>query len=278
MLLAIDVGNSAVKIGAFRGSDLVGRWRVPTVRRHGTSDWSVLVSDLLCSVAKIEPVEGIVLASVVPALDASFAEMTCHFGVKTLVVTSDIDTGITIRYDNPSELGADRLANSAAAFRQYGGPSLVVDIGTAINFDVISSEGEFLGGFICPGIGMFLQSLHEKTARLPTVDFHPPSGLIGTNTLRCIRSGIYYGVAGMIDGIAQRVKATFLEEITVIATGGHAREIAAESRFINEINEDLTLQGLETIWHRNQTKTSCPIFGLGEINRSETQKMFGTMP
>ena len=252
MLLAVDVGNSYVKIGAFRGSDLVSRWRVPTVHHHNARDWSVLVGDLFWSVAKIEHLEGIVLSSVVPALDASLAEMgKHHFGVKALFVTSKIDTGVTVRYDDPSELGADRLVNSAAAFHHYGGPSLIVDIGTAINFDVVSAEGEFLGGFICPGIGMSLQSLHKKTARLPTVDFHRPAGLIGTNTVRCIQSGIYYGIAGMIDGIAERVKATFVDEMTVIATGGHAREIAAESRLISEIDEDLTLKGLETIWRRN---------------------------
>lgn len=259
MLLALDVGNSSVKIGAFRGSDLVGRWSVPTVHNHNARDWSVLVGDLFSSVAKIEHLEGIVLASVVPALNAPFDEMgKRHFGVTTLFATSHIDTGVTVRYDDPSELGADRLVNSAAAFHHYGGPSLIIDIGTAINFDVVSAEGEFLGGFICPGIGMSLQSLHENTARLPTVDFHRPAGLIGTNTVQCIRSGIYYGVAGMIDGIVERVKATFVEEMTVIATGGHARAIAAESRLINEINEDLTLKGLETIWRRNQTRPACP--------------------
>jgi pantothenate kinase type III len=174
------------------------------------------------------------------------------FGVQTLFITSDTDTGVKVRYDDPSRLGADRLVNGATAFRRYGGPALIVDVGTAINLDVVSADGEFLGGIICPGIEMCLQSLYEKTARLPSVEFCRPVSLIGTNTEHCIRSGIYYGLAGMIDGIAQRAMAEISGKMTVIGIGGHVREIAAESRFINEINEDLTLEGLQAIWHRNR--------------------------
>jgi type III pantothenate kinase len=254
MLLAIDVGNSSVKVGAFQGSNLIGRWRLSTVYSHTARDWSDLIRRLCSSTARMENLEGIVIASVVPVLDAPLAVMgERYFGVETLFVTPDTDTGVKVRYDKPGELGADRLVNSAAAFHRYGGPALIVDLGTAINFDIVSAEGEFLGGLICPGIEMCLQALHARTARLPIVDFRRPASLIGTNTVRCIRSGMYYGLAGMIDGIAERVIAEFAGKMIVIATGGHAQKIAAESRLIKEINEELTLQGLETIWRRNQT-------------------------
>jgi type III pantothenate kinase len=255
MLLALDVGNTNVKVGVFEGSKLIGPWQLSTVHNRTGREWSALIRGVSPYMPKLDSLEGIVIVSVVPILQPAFATMGAqYFGATTLFVTPNTDTGLKMRYDNPSELGADRLVNSTAAFNRYGGPTLVVDVGTAINFDVVSENGEFLGGMICPGIEMCLRGLHAMTARLPLVELRRPASVIGTGTVHCIRSGIYYGLAGMIDGIAERVSAELGDEVTVIGTGGQSREISAASRVMKEINENLTLQGLEYIWRRNQTR------------------------
>jgi type III pantothenate kinase len=198
-------------------------------------------------------VDGIIIASVVPTLDAPLAAMAHrYFHATPLFVTPETDIGIKVLYDNPREVGADRVVNGVAAFHLYGGPAVVVDLGTTINFDVVSAQGEYLGGMICPGIGMSISGLFAKTARLPMVDFREPARLIGKNTVNSIQSGLYYGFVGMIDGIAERVVNELGPATTVIATGGQARLVAAASRLVKETNEDLTLQGLEIIWRRNQ--------------------------
>jgi type III pantothenate kinase len=169
-------------------------------------------------------------------------------------VTPETDTGLTIRYDNPSEVGADRIVNGVAAYRIYGGPCVVVDFGTAITFDAVSGSAEYLGGVIAAGIGISIEALFAKTARLPLVDFREPKRLIGTNTVGSMQSGLYYGAIGMIDGILERMIGELGPETRAIATGGQARMIVRGSRYLKIVDDDLTLKGLQFIWDRNRAR------------------------
>jgi type III pantothenate kinase len=251
MFLALDAGNSNVTIGAFEGSKLIGRWRVRTIHEQSADEWGVLIRNLLLSSPNVEGVDGIVIASVVPMLNGALADTgERYFRTTPLFVTRDTDIGIKMLYDDSVEVGADRVANGVAAFHRYGGPVVVVDLRTTINFDVVSAKGEYLGGAICPGIATCIQGLFAKTARLPMVNLQRPASVIGRNTIQCMQSGLYYGFAGMIDGILERVIAELGDKTTVVATGGQAPQIATALRLVKEINEDLTLEGLEMIWRR----------------------------
>jgi type III pantothenate kinase len=199
-------------------------------------------------------VSHIIISSVVPPIDSTLRQV-CenYFHTQPLFVEPGIKTGMPVLVDNPSELGADRLVNAIAAFERYGGPCVVVDFGTATTFDVISAKGEYLGGAIAPGLGISAEALFSRTARLSRVDIRRPAKVIGTNTVTHLQSGLYYGYIGLVDGILARIMAELGEQPRVIATGGLARQISEDSRFIAEIDDMLTLDGLLILFERNRT-------------------------
>jgi type III pantothenate kinase len=254
MLLALDVGNTNITVGAWEGATLVKRWRLRTVRDQTADEWGILVRNLF-DFASLDQskVNGLIIASVVPPLDSSLARMSKgYFDLDALFVTNETDTGITIRYDNPREVGADRIVNAVAAFAKYGGPVIVVDLGTAITFDIVSAQAEYLGGVICPGSGISVEALVTRAARLPQVDFRDPGSVIGKTTVTSMQSGLYYGAIGMIDAIAERLLKELGSETKVIATGGQASMIVNDSRYLRIVDEDITLDGLRLIWDRLQ--------------------------
>ena len=254
MLLALDAGNTNITIGAFDGDKLQGRWRLRTIKEQTADEWGILLRNLFTlSSLDLGSVDGVIISSVVPAVDQPLEAMSeRYFGRKPLFVNHSTNLGIQIRYDNPREVGADRLVNSVAGFYKYGGPCVIVDLGTTINFDIVSVDGVFLGGVICPGIGMSISGLFARTARLPMVDFREPEKLIGSNTVGSITSGLYYGFTGMIDGILERLTGELGPGTKSIATGGQGHMIVKASRFAKIYDEDLTLDGLRLIWERNQ--------------------------
>lgn len=252
MLLALDVGNTNVTIGVFDGARLLHNWRLRTVHEQTSDEWGILLRNLFAIGGPDSAgITGIIIASVVPILDASLAAMARrYFGIDAMFVTPASNTGMAVRYENPKEVGADRIVNAVAALHKYGGPCVVVDLGTAITFDAVSRDGAYLGGVICPGIGISISGLFAKTARLPMVDFREPEKLIGTNTVGSIQSGLYYGTIGMIDGIAERIIAELGADTKTVATGGQAALITRASRFLKTLDEDLTLEGLRLIWEK----------------------------
>ena len=254
MLFAVDAGNTHLTLGVYRCSDLVAHWRLKTDPSQSVDGWGVLFRNLF-SLADLDigEISGIIISSVVPQLNASLDETARRYlGTEPLFVTTDIDTGITVKTDNPSEVGADRIVNAVAAFSRYGGPCIVVDFGTAITLDAISSQGEYLGGAICPGIAIASEALFRRTARLPQIELLKPAKVIGSNTVASLQAGLYYGTLGMVDAILERMIEELGGAAKIVATGGQARVICPASRYIEEIDEHLTLEGLRIIWDKNR--------------------------
>jgi type III pantothenate kinase len=254
MLIALDAGNTNVTIGVFHERKLIAHWRLRTIHDQTVDEWGILLRNLFAlSSLDLSRIKGLIVGSVVPPVNPTLAAMAeRYFETEALFVGPDTDTGLAIRYDNPREVGADRVINGVAAFQKYGGPCIVVDFGTAITFDAVSGSAEYLGGLICPGIGISIEALFAKTAKLPLVDFREPQKLIGTNTVGSIQSGLYYGSIGMIDGIIERLVAELGSNTKCVATGGQAGLVVRGSRYLKIVDEDLTLEGLEMIWRRNR--------------------------
>lgn len=253
MLLAIDVGNTQTHIGMFRGEDLEEHWRFAT-RREATGDElaTMLVSLLALRGHTLDDVDGAIVSSVVPQLAHEYEMVSERYFAGTLIVVGPgVRTGIPIRTENPHEVGADRLVNAVAAYDHVGGPCVVVDFGTTINYDVVSSDGALLGAIFTPGVEISIAALAQRAARLPNVDIEPPRELIGRSTVTAIQSGIVYGFAGQVDGIVGRLREEIGDELTAIATGGLARSIAPFCDQIDETDDLLTLTGLRLIWARN---------------------------
>jgi type III pantothenate kinase len=262
MLLALDVGNTNAVFGLYRlgtesgQPEIVASWRITTPTDQTADEFAILLHELfLLRGLQMDVVTGIAISSVVPPLD-SMLRKACetYFALKPLFIEPGVKTGLPILTDHPGEVGADRIVNCVAAFEEYGGPTIVVDMGTATTFDVISRKGEFLGGAIAPGLGISATALFARAARLPRIEIKQPAKVIGTNTVDNLQIGLYYGYIGLVDGILERMIDDLGSKTRIVATGGLAKLISGGSKYITTVNEMLTLNGLRIIYERNQDK------------------------
>ena len=253
-LLAIDIGNTNIVLGLYDGERLATQWRIATDHARMPDEYAMLLFDLFDRAGQDpDSVQGIILASVVPPLTGIFVEVgERYFGQKPLVVDAGVRTGVRIRYDSPRDVGADRVVNAVAAYHIYGGPACVVDFGTGTTFDAISAEGDYLGGAIAPGIGIAAEALFARTAKLPRIDIARPPRAIGNNTVHAMQSGLLFGYVGLVEGMVARFREELGPDMRVIATGGLARLIAAETDAIEVVDQELTLKGLRLIWKMNR--------------------------
>jgi len=271
MLLVLDVGNTNTVLGVFarvakvnaaeavlspdavRYERLVANWRVATIHTQTVDEYGVLFRNLF-AMDNLEPsgIRGIVISSVVPPVDSTLRQV-CerYFNSKPLFIEPGVKTGMPVQYDNPAEVGADRIVNSVAAYEKYGGPCISVDFGTATTFDCVSAKGEYVGGVICPGIGISAEALFGRTARLQRVDIRKPARVIGTNTVASMQSGLYYGYLGLVDGVIELLLKEMGKDTKVVATGGLASLFGSGSKYIKTVDDLLTLDGLRIVWERN---------------------------
>jgi type III pantothenate kinase len=248
-LLAMDVGNTQTVFGVFDGADLREHWRVATERSRSGDELGALYGNFL----DFSTVDGVALASTVPQLHRAYQDFAKDYvRAELLELGPGIKTGVPIRYDDPREVGPDRIANAVAAVERYGSPCIVVDFGTSTNFDVVSSDGEYVGGVLAPGIEVSMDALFQRAARLFKVDFVEPPTVIAKNTAASLQSGLVYGFAGQVDGIVERIRGELGEDAQTVATGGLADLIVPHARTLDRVDPFLTLEGLRLVWDRNR--------------------------
>lgn len=260
MLLAFDVGNTTTALGLFRDGQLVRHWEVSSQAERTSDEWAVILEVLFERAGeRLGEVDGAAVACVVPpALAAIERFVRRDLRLEPLVVGPGIHTGMPIRYENPREVGADRIVGAVAAYATYGGPVIVVDFGTATTFDVVDASGAYLGGAIAPGVSIATEALFEHASRLPRVEVARPPRVVGRNTVQSMQSGILYGFAGQVDGLVRRIQRELGTATKVVATGKYAELVAAESETVERVDPFLSLRGLEIIYRRNQTSAPGP--------------------
>lgn len=255
MLLVVDVGNTNTVLGLFDGAELVHDWRIRTVVDHTVDEYGMLIYNLYkTSRISSRKIRDIIISCVVPPM-LNILEPLCrkYFSLKPLIVGPGVKTGMPIFYDNPKEVGADRIVNAVAGYEKYKQDLIIVDFGTATTFDYVSARGEYMGGCITPGIMISSEALFERAAKLPRVELSKPRSIVAKDTVSSMQAGIMYGYAGLVDGICERMKAEVKSNPLVVATGGLAKIVAPETRNINVVDDMLTLEGLRIIYLRNQT-------------------------
>ena len=252
-LLVVDVGNTNIVLGVYRGEELTNSWRLATARDRTADEYGILARDMVGDALQ-ESLEGAIVSSVVPPLNGVVAAMIQkYFDIDPLFVEPGVKTGIAIHTDNPLEVGADRIVNCVAAHHAFGGPTVIVDFGTATTFDLVTADAKYVGGVIAPGLNISAEALFARAARLPRVDIRKPDSVIGTNTVVNMQSGIYYGYLGLVDGILARIREEVPDLKRVVATGGLASLFEEDSQHIDEVDAELTLKGLKIIFDRNRT-------------------------